>query len=190
FLRSVRDEAYALGIRYGVRKRLRKRAVAGEFQNAELPKLIRAEIFSEVIQPFLRRFDHPRDVVFVPAVVVDLDVYVVPFITLDLVPAGDERVEIGDLRLTHIVAEISQSILGPLALQITRRDRDLIGRSADHAFKMDPVGVLREEISVSRLRVFRRGHIWRRLQPLVATLVIIAQLVLLAVTNGRKIIPV
>ncbi len=74
-------------------------------------------------------------------VVVDLDRDPVPRVTLHL-PArrkpGGERQH----GAVHRVGEAATAVLLRLGLEVTRRQRDLVGRRADLGAEVDPVGVV------------------------------------------------
>jgi len=52
-----------------------------------------AEVRGEVVEGALRSFDHPRDVVVMAGVVIDLDRDVVPRVLRDRVASGEEAAE-------------------------------------------------------------------------------------------------
>src|SRR5262245_44693922 len=85
---AVRDKSDAFRIRDGIGKRLCEAAISRKLDDTKLPELIGTEPLRKIVEAFLCGFDHSGDVVLVVAVVIDLDVHVVPAVALYLVPTG------------------------------------------------------------------------------------------------------
>src|SRR5262245_27229104 len=75
--------------------------------------------------------------------VVDLEFYAVVIGPLHGVRRGQRRIEIEN-RSVHLVVEAATPVVGPFALEIPRRDRDLVGTGARRLVEGDPVGFARD----------------------------------------------
>src|SRR5580658_6526622 len=138
------DEADAFGVGDGVGKRLREAAIAREFEDAELLKLVGAEIFIVIVQAGFGRCDHAVEIVFVAWLVIDLEFYAIRFVAPYVVAGGEKGKEIIYARIAHSVFEIAAIVFGPFALEIAWSDGDLIGRGADYGVESDPLGICSE----------------------------------------------
>ena len=181
---QIGDEADRFRIRNGVGEALREARVARELEDAHLAVLVRRELRGEVVERLPRRVDHAIDVVRMLGVVVDLDRQAVPIAALHL-PARRQVAEERQHRAVHLVVEVTASVLGPLALQIARRERDLVRAGADCGLEVDPVGI-REAHGAARRRVFELGCTRHVAEPALAALVAIDDLRSLAVPEMRE----
>ena len=181
---QVGDEADRLRVRNGVGEALRKARVTRELEDAHLVVLVRREVRREIVERLLRSFDHAIDVVRMLGVVVDLDRHAVPVAALDL-PVGRQVAEERQHRAVHLVMEITPAALGPFALQVARRERDLIGARADRRLEVDPVGIGEAHAAARRFVLqFRLArHV---VEPALAALSAIDDLVVLVVTQVRE----
>src|SRR6476660_5414422 len=87
-------EANRFGIRHGIWKRLREASVSRELDNPELVKLVGAIVFGVVVEAKFRRAHHFVEIIGVGRQVIDLNVYVIPFVARDGVIPGDVTKEI------------------------------------------------------------------------------------------------
>src|SRR5689334_11868707 len=102
--------------------------------------------------------------------------------SLDRIVGRERRVKVED-RLVHDVAETAPAVLGPLPLEISGRDRDLVRGRAGRLVERDPVGVRREIAVLTNRGIVDALHPRLRLEAVALADVVIAELVVLLIAE-------
>ena len=127
---------------------------------------------------------HGVEIVLVTFLVIDFDSHVVPLISEHFVACGKKRIETEDPPVA-LVVEVSTAIFGPLSLQRSRRDGDLIGRRAHRGFEVNPIGVRRNIMVVTCGHVIDARHAVFVLQVMLASIGVFGKLRGCDVANPR-----
>ena len=173
------DEADGFRVWNRIRQRLGEACITRELDDTHLMVLIWSEVPCVIIERFLDRVDHPLDIPAVCRMIVhgDVDAAVgrLPLIGRHCITSGLKRPQVQDRRI-HLVVEESAPTLGPLALEIPRRDGDLIGLRADRGIVLQPVRVVADVIVRADRRIRRRLHARHRWQLLLFSVVVVREL--------------
>src|SRR3954465_8335765 len=98
-----------------------------------------------------------------------------PLVALRRVPCRLKRPEIEDRRV-HLIVEVATAVLRPLALQVPRRDRDLIRSRAHSRAVVGPLGIVTDVVVRPRRGIRRRLHARLRGKLLLLAIIVVRDL--------------
>ena len=184
---QVGNEPDGFRIGHGAGKGLREISNSWKLDDPRFFVVIRTEILRVVLEGFLQRLHHPRHIPRMVLVVIHLELHAIPLFALHLVTGRHERDEV-KRRMVKLVVKISPSVLAPLSHQRSRRNRNLVGRGADHGLQVRPIRVAPAIVvhAIIGAIALQRPHQYLLTQTIFATIVRISQFAPGVVTNSRS----